>query len=139
VYSWSVAVVLVGIVDVKPHGEYLQPAHGCPEQADCLLLLRIEAQDFHYRRTRRPVLCHLAAPLGLSDGINDVALLAVLVLSRVDGSFFDIVEDVKCVARSFRNGESIVEGEPSWNASKRNDDPPHLIDSQGALAATFGD
>lgn len=69
----------------------VQPTHGCAEEADGLLLLRVEAEDFEDGWTGCSVLCHVAASLGLGDWVDDVALLAVSVLSRVDGGFFDII------------------------------------------------
>lgn len=63
----------------------VQPAHGCAEQADRLLALEVEAQNFRDGGTRCPVLCHVATSLGLGHWIDDVALLSVTVLSCIDG------------------------------------------------------
>ena len=122
---------------VPPSFMNIQPGHGCAEQPNSLLLLRVEAQHFHQCRSWRLVFGHLTARLRLRDRIDHISLLSVAVFSRIDRGLLDIVQHVERVSWRFRYCEPVVKCEPSGDATKSNDNPPHFVDAHGTLPHTF--
>lgn len=122
---------------VWPNCINLQPGHRCAEQANSLLLLRVEAQHFHQCRSRRLVFGHLTARLRLRDRIDHISLLSVAVFSRIDRGLLDIVQHVERVSWRFRYCESVVKREPGGNSTESDDNAPHLVNMHGALPDAF--
>lgn len=65
--------------------------------------------------------------------------LALYVGFYIFLAFLDIASDIKGVAGSFRDGQTIVEGDTSWDGTEPNDDTPRLVDRELANTTAVGD
>lgn len=79
----------------------VQPRHCAAKQSYSLLLLHIKPKHFCKRDWWLLVSVHLAPRLGLGDRVEDVALLSVAILSRIDSSFLDIIQHIEGISWCF--------------------------------------
>ena len=82
--------------------------------------------------------------LGVLDSLDTSDLVRVTLRFTLHiglgvlAGLLNVPGNIKGVARSFRDGETVVESDASWNGTEADNYTPHLIDGKTADTAAFG-
>lgn len=68
--------------------------------------------------------------------VRVAAWLAVKVRSGILIGLLNVTLDIESVAWSLWDGETVVEGDATWDGTETNDDTPHLVDGEHADTGT---
>jgi hypothetical protein len=82
--------------------------------------------------------CLIAHGGGTHHLVRDTLRSAGQVGLDIGAGLHDITRDIEGVARSLRDGQTVVEGDAAWNGTESDDHTPHLVDGAGADSVAVG-